>query len=209
MNHIAQSIRTADQSPVVPTLSNMTKYNYAIVVGLVKDVPYQTNVQQLQQFESKNFRTRKALSEDDQSQTIASFMRDMVTGNISYVLEVVRKLSQHDNCDVEFEFGDRKPTKIMIRKAGSTRAVDSLVITFRTLMSDNSESTLCMISHDGKRNTLSCFESSFVIDCIITNLYLLIFDRHITIASCLLFFRIFVLCSIQRSFATILEQFPF
>lgn len=145
----------------------MTKYNYAIVVGLVKDVTNQTNVQQLRQFESKSFRIRKALSEDEQSQTFASFMRDMVTNNISYMLEVAKVFSQHDNCNVEFEFGDRKCTKVMIRKAGSTSAMDSLVITFRTMTSDNSECTserkLCMICHDGKQNTLFCYDFVLIV----------------------------------------------
>ena len=132
----------------------MATYKVAIVVGLLKDVATQSNVQQLQQFESKSFRIRKLLSEVEQSQTFASFMRDMVTDNISYMQEVAKVFSQHDNCNVEFEFGDKQCAKVMIRKAGSTSAVVSLVITFRIVMGDNSECTserkLCMIYHDGK-----------------------------------------------------------
>ncbi|GFH43679.1 predicted protein [Chaetoceros tenuissimus] len=130
----------------------MTTYKVAIVVGLLKDVANQTNVQQLQQFQSKSLRIRKLLSEAEQSQTFASFMRDMVTQNISYMQEVARKFCPYDNCNVEFEFGDKQCAKVMIRKAGSASAVVSLVITFRTVMCDNSECAseckLCMICHD-------------------------------------------------------------
>ena len=134
----------------------MSNFKVAIVVGLLKDVTNQTIVQQL--CESKNLRIRKALSGDDQTQTFASFMRLMVTNSYSFMQDVVRTFSPYDNCNYDFEFGDGKPTKVMVRKAGSTSAVASLVITFRAMMSDNSELAserkLCMISHDGKRNTL-------------------------------------------------------
>ncbi|GFH43699.1 hypothetical protein CTEN210_00172 [Chaetoceros tenuissimus] len=174
----------------------MTTYKHAIVVGLLNDVTNQTNVQQLQQLESKSLRIRKALSEDEQSQTFASFMRDMVTNNISYMQEVAKVFSQHDNCNVEFEFGDKQCAKVMIRKAGSASAVVSLVINFRIVMGGTSERQLCMICHDDTLlSHLACssseelyivpstkalpqFSSSFKVQKAVSKVILIAFDEN-------------------------------
>ena len=140
-------------------LFDMSPYKTAIVSGLVKDVTNQTQVQQLKQFESPHFRIRKVLSENEQSQTFSSFLRWVVTDNISYLHEICRNFCPYDNCNIDLEFGNRMPTKVMIRKSNATGAVSSCVITFRALMSDSSECKsdcrVCMIPHGGKRNT--CF----------------------------------------------------
>lgn len=165
MNYVAQPIRTvdadtnadADESPVAaPKLSlNMSKtYITAIVAGLVKDVTNQTPVQELKRFESKNLRFRKVLSENELSMTFSSFLRCVVTDNISYLQEICRIFCPYENCNIDLEFGNGIPTKVMIRKAESEGLVYSCVITVRTLMSDNCESRserrLCMIHPDGK-----------------------------------------------------------
>lgn len=139
-------------------LFNMSTYKSVIISGLVKDVTNQTQVHQLKQLESPNFRIRKALSENEQSLSFSSFLRWLVTGNISYLQEICRKFCPHDNCNIDLEFGNGMPTKVMIRKSNAAGTVFSCVINFRALMSDfsecRSERRLYMITHDGKRNTL-------------------------------------------------------
>ena len=150
MNYVAQPIRTvdadadtnadADESPETPkklSLNMPTTYITAIVAGLVNDVTNQTPVQELKRFESKNLRFRKVLSENELSMTFSSFLRSVVTDNISYLHEICRIFCPYENCNIDLEFGNGIPTKVMIRKAESEGSVYSCVITVRTLMSDN------------------------------------------------------------------------